>query len=62
MIYIETAYGSTNNGCDILKFYVGDIVSNHPDNTYCNSTMDKRSFNWETVACENGGFDSRRLF
>ena len=62
VIYIDITYGSTNNDYDILKFYVGNTVSNPSDNAFCNSTLNQMSLNWETVTCENGGIEGSRLF
>ena len=62
VIYIDITYGSTNNDYGILKFYVGNIVTTPSDNTYCNSTLNQLSLNWETVTCQNGGIEGRRLF
>ena len=60
--YLDITYGSTNDAFNILKFYVGNIVSNPSGNTYCNSTANQLSLNWETVTCENGGIEGKKLF
>ena len=60
--YLDITYGSTNDAYDILKFYVGNIVTDPSANTYCNSTINHSSLNWETVTCENGGIEGKELF
>ena len=60
--YLDITYGSTNDAYDILKFYVGNIVTDPSANTYCNSTINHLSLNWETVTCENGGIEGKELF
>ena len=61
VIYIDITYDSPYNGYDILKFYVGNFAFFPSANIYCNSTIDKRGLNWETVTCENGGIEGKKF-